>query len=51
MGLPSLDTGDLIGDFKFLILSVGDTPPSSASKIPWRYLKEPDCLGSETGSS
>lgn len=26
MGLPSLGIGDLIGDFKFLILSVGDTP-------------------------
>lgn len=26
MGLPSLGIGDLTGDFKFLILSVGDTP-------------------------
>lgn len=26
MGLPSLGMGDLTGDFKFLSLSVGDTP-------------------------
>lgn len=26
MGLPNLGIGDLTGDFKFLILSVGDTP-------------------------
>lgn len=26
MGLPSLGIGDLTGDFKFLILSVGETP-------------------------
>lgn len=52
MGFPSFRTGDLIvGDFKFLSLSVGDTAPSPDSRIPCRYLKEPDCLGSEAGSS
>lgn len=29
MGLPSLGNGDLIGDLRFLILSVGDTPRNS----------------------
>lgn len=31
MGLPSLGMGDLTGDFRFLSLSVGDTPRNNTA--------------------
>lgn len=53
MGLPSLGMGDLTGDFKFLNLSVGDTPRDKNRKkkkptqIQWVFCKTGQILNHE----